>query len=349
MEGPVAVIGAGIAGLTAARELTAAGHEVTVFERASVPGGRIATRFVNSVELPRIGTVDLAFDHGAQYFTVRDPRFANAVDTWLRDRIVAQWNGRLVAFDAEGWEEVEEGTERHVALPSMSALGAYLANGLDLRCHSRVSALDYVRDTPLAWRLRGEAGDSLGAFHRVVVAVPPTAAISLLTNAPELAEQAATVEMKPCWTALAAFEEPVTSRFDAAFVSGSPLGWIARNSSKAKRDYRTDTWVLQATKEWSAAHADDRADAVGPFLLEAFAHLIRAGLPRPFFLAAYRWRDAVADPPLSVGALDDAERRICVCGDWCVGSRVEDGFVSGLTAATLSSSCSSSRGHARRP
>jgi renalase len=34
-----------------------------------------------------------------------------------------------------------------------------------------------------------------------------------------------------------------------------------------------------------------------------------------------------------VGALHDAAARITVCGDWCLGSRIEDAFLSGLTAA----------------
>ena len=39
---------------------------------------------------------------------------------------------------------------------------------------------------------------------------------------------------------MAAFEERVTARFDAAFVNGSALGWIARNTSKPKRDWKVD-------------------------------------------------------------------------------------------------------------
>ena len=69
--------------------------------------------------------------------------------------------------------------------------------------------------------------------------------------------------MKPNWTVMAAFEERVAARFDAAFVNGSALGWIARNTSKPKRNWKIDCWVLQATTAWSQAHADDRPDDVG--------------------------------------------------------------------------------------
>ena len=51
--------------------------------------------------------------------------------------------------------------------------------------------------------------------------------------------------MKPNWTVMAAFEERVAARFDAAFVNGSALGWIARNTSKPKRNWKIDCWVLQ--------------------------------------------------------------------------------------------------------
>jgi predicted NAD/FAD-dependent oxidoreductase len=334
----IAVVGAGVAGLSAARALVAAGHDVSVFERAPQPGGRVATRFIKSVELPRTGTVDLAFDHGAQYFTARDPRFVAFVDNGLRERAVARWMGRIVAFDSAGWEEIEGGTERFVAVPSMSALGAHLAKGLAVECNVRVAALERVASLP-AWRVLAQNHEVVGEFDRVIVALPPGQTRTLLSNASPLAAEVDRVRTAPCWAAMVAFEESVTSRFDAAFVSGSPLGWIARNGSKPKRD-RTESWVLHATTVWSAAHSGDRSDTVGPFLLDAFAGLIRSGLPRPFFLAAHRWREAAADPPLSVGALHDRERGLTICGDWCAGSRIEDAFISGLAAANpLISSC----------
>jgi predicted NAD/FAD-dependent oxidoreductase len=68
-------------------------------------------------------------------------------------------------------------------------------------------------------------------------------------------------------------------------------------------------------------------------LLNAFADLVRAPLPRPVHLSAYRWRYAGADPALAVGALADEAARLAVCGDWCLGNRVEAAFLSGLAAA----------------
>jgi len=55
----IAVVGAGMAGITCARTLQQAGHQVTVFEKSRGLGGRMATR----------DSAFGSFDHGAQYFT----------------------------------------------------------------------------------------------------------------------------------------------------------------------------------------------------------------------------------------------------------------------------------------
>lgn len=322
-----AVVGAGIAGLSAAAELRRRGHDVVVFERARGAGGRAATRRVEGIEMPKSARgAALAFDHGAQYFTVRDPRFQAVVDGWLRDRIAAKWDGRMVSFDSEGWEDVPATTDRYVGIPGMSALTASLATGLDVRYGQRVAQVRLKPDTTVC------LDPDLGEFDRVILAVAAEQAKPLVAHIPELAAALAPVSMRPCWAVLAAFEERVPARFDGAFVHGSPIGWVARNQSKPKRAWQVDAWVLHATASWSAAHLDDDPEVVGSFLMEAFHDLIPPGLPRAFYAAAHRWRYAAADPPLAVGAIHHAG--VTLCGDWCLGTRIEDAFLSGLAAAT---------------
>ena len=98
----VAVLGAGLSGLTCARRLTEQQHTVKVFEKARGPGGRMSTR--------RAGP--LRFDHGAQYFTVRDTRFAAAVERWRAAGIVAAWEGRIVSLTSLSLIHISEPT-RH--------------------------------------------------------------------------------------------------------------------------------------------------------------------------------------------------------------------------------------------
>ena len=323
----ISVVGAGIAGLSAARALRAQGHDVVLFERLRGPGGRVATRRLTGIEMPRpLSGASLEFDHGAQYFTVRDDRFSATVAEWLRDRVAAKWTGRIVSFDDEGWDALESPSakatgdrrnDRYVGTPGMSAIASAMADGLDVRYGHAIESLQPLLDT----------------CDRVIVALPAPQALPLVAHIPALEAKVSQVAMTANWTVLAAFEEPVAARFDAAFVSGSPLGWIARNTSKPKRDWKVDAWVLQATTGWSEAHVDDRPDDVGAFLMEAFEDLVRAGLPRAFHATVHRWRYATADPPLAAGAIHDRESRVTLCGDWCKGSRIEDAFLSGIAAA----------------
>jgi renalase len=314
----IAIIGAGIAGLSAARALADRGHDVVVHERSTAAGGRAGTRHIRGIEMPRgLAGAALAFDHGAQYFTVRDHRFSEIAAEWERDRAIAKWTGRIVSFDGEGWEDVDEATPRYVGVPGMSAVSAALAHGIEIRYGRRIESVDAV----------------LAEADHVIVATPAPQAALLVARLPELAARVSQVPMLPSWTVAAAFEERVAARFDAAFVNGSPLGWIARNTSKPKRDWKVDVWVLQATTSWSAAHIDDRSDDVGAFLMEAFEDLITAGLPRAFYATVHRWRHAAAEPPLAIGAIHAPNARVTLCGDWCLGSRIEDAFLSGLSAA----------------
>jgi renalase len=334
------IVGAGVAGLTAARHLRASGWTATVVDKGRAPGGRVSTRRVLNGDADRPEHASMSFDHGAQYFTARDPRFAAEVERWVGEGAARAWAGVFAAFDSEGRDPVANDGGRWVGTPGMSTIGRVLARGLDVRCRTTVTAIEPVpaaadrgsSDASPAWQAALAHGEVLGPFEAVIISTPAPQAVPLLAAAPALAKAAADVRMQPCWAVMVAFDARVTAPFDAAFVSASPLAWIARDRSKPHRDL-AETWVLHASGPWSAAHLDDGADAVGPFLLNAFADLVRAPLPLPVHLAAHRWRYACADPPLSQGVLVDAERRIAVCGDWCAGNRVEGAYLSGLAAA----------------
>ncbi len=141
--------------------------------------------------------------------------------------------------------------------------------------------------------------------------------------------------MQPNWTVMAAFDERVAARFDAAFVTGSPLSWIARNTSKPKRNWQIDAWVIQASTAWSDAHLDDQPDDVGAFLMEAFEDLIPAGLPRAFYADGASL--ALRDRRSAARGRRDSRRRVANHVVWRLvrGPRIEDAYLSGIEAAGL--------------
>ncbi len=137
------IVGAGVAGLLAARSLRDAGVSVTVLDKGRAPGGRLATR--------RHG--DARHDHGAQFLTARDPRFTRHVDTWADAGVLRPWFG-------EAW----------CAPGGMSALPRHLAQGLDVRTGVTVRA---VRERPGAWAVELAEGEALGADAVILTAPAP--------------------------------------------------------------------------------------------------------------------------------------------------------------------------------
>jgi renalase len=89
---------------------------------------------------------------------------------------------------------------------------------------------------------------------------------------------------------------------------------------------------VQASAAWSREHLEDDAERVQAKLLKAFAEVtgIRA---EPTYAQVHRWRYAKTEQALGVSHLWSAATSVGVCGDWCLGHRVEDAFVSGLELA----------------
>lgn len=301
----IAIVGAGIAGMSCASALQAGGHAVALFDKGRGPGGRMATRRVESAA----GLV--AFDHGAQYFTARDPAFSHAVAQWSAAGVVARWP----AAGEDAW----------VGTPGMNALVKASAQDLDVTWNSRVEAIASVDG---GWRL---APVSEGLFDAVIVATPAEQAVGLL--APLDATMAAAARdcpSAPCWTAMVAFADRIALAEDVLRDRGM-IGWAARNSAKPGRS-GAEAWVIQATPDWSRAHLEDAAEDVVDMLLSALAGEATAPLPEATVRIGHRWRYARVHAR-DDGALWDAHRKIGAVGDWLLGPRVESAWMSGQTLA----------------
>lgn len=312
----VAVIGAGMAGLSCARSLARAGLSVAIFDKARGAGGRMATRRGEQA----------SFDHGAQYFTVRSPDFAADVAQWQAAGAAALWPARVKAWDGSQFSAVAD-EARWVGLPGMSALCRHLLGDLDFAAQHKLSA--FARDGA-GWRLDFDNGET-AACRQLVLALPAPQAASLLADQPALQAQAAAVSMQPCWAVMLRLDEVLEVDFDACFVNAGPLGWVARNSSKPGRP-AGEAWLLHASAAWSQAQLGAKEDSVGQQLLAAFAELCGRRLS-PVELLAHRWLHAQAEAPLSVGCLYDAEAHLGLAGDWLNGARLEGAWHSGLALA----------------
>jgi predicted NAD/FAD-dependent oxidoreductase len=344
----VAVIGAGVAGLSCARALVEAGVRVRVFDKGRSVGGRLAVR--------RSGAH--VFDLGTQYFTAREPRIEGPLWSWIEEGVVAPWDARIVAFEEPGSEPREvEAIARYVGVPDMNALAHVMARGLEVSSSQRLERIErrgeklYLRGTIGAEGLTlspaepgAEAADELGSFDAVAICMPPAQAASLLDDVcPRLAAEAREVVMDPCYALGFAPGDADTKLlaalpFAGAFIgresSGgrSPLSWIARDSSKPGRP-PGERWVLHASAAWSRAMFEAPAEEVTAVMLAELSRLLGLAPLRPAQSFLRRWAHARTEHALECGALYDEATRIGVGGDWAMGGRFEGAYVSGLELA----------------
>jgi len=192
----VAVIGAGMAGLTCAALLSAAGIRPLVYDKSRGLGGRLATRRWDHGQ----------FDHGCPYIKPKSPGFAEAVKRFA----VAPW-----------------GEGRFVGTPGMSSLVAPLAEGVNILRGVEVREVARV-DGGL--RVMADGVDPRD-FDRVLIAVPGP---QIKRFAPEFAKTVRDVEMAPCLTAMLAFDEelPLPNMPDGL---PEAIGWCVRDSAKPGR------------------------------------------------------------------------------------------------------------------
>lgn len=318
--GRIAVIGAGMAGLSCA--LALAGHraDVVVYDKGRRPGGRIATRRADG----------LAFDHGAQYATARTEGFRRLLAELQEAGAAAPWPAA--------------GEARWVGVPGMSAIPGRLAAALPAPVLAR-RHVAHLHASPEGWRVRhldaaaarpgavGDAGGDLSEpFDAVLLALPaPQAEPLLRALGHRFADDLAGVAMAPCWALMAAFAGPSDAP-DIARPAAGPLGWVARGNSRPGRAGGPECWVAHARPDWSRAHLERPAEEVSGLLLDAFRGQTGARAA-PLHAAAHRWRHALTETPLGRPCLWDAAARIGVCGDWCLDARVEAARESGIALA----------------
>ena len=320
MQTHIAIIGAGLSGLSAARTLQAAGHAVQLFDKSRGSGGRLSSKRSS------FGDLDL----GGQYFTARDPDFCRAVEQWQAQGWVAPWTPQIFQSRQGQLSPSPDTQQRWVGTPRMSALTRGLANGLSVQFEARICEI--VRGEQ-CWQLLDADGQLHGPFSHVLVATPAAQASALLAANPMLAAQAAAVSMEPVWAVAMGFKQALPTAMQACFVHDSPLAWVARNSSKPARNSAIDSWVLHASSAWTRQHLDLPADAVIEQLSSAFANVLQAALPAADFSLAHRWLYARPAQELQLGALADPQLGLYACGDWCLAGRVEGAWLSGQRAA----------------
>ena len=320
----VAVIGAGIAGLTAARTLQDYAIPVTIFEKSRGVGGRMATRHTDAFG---------SFDHGAPCFTASDERFNRYLNAWEAQGLVARWptapqqSVRLAAGDSK---PLDKSPDSFVAMPQMNSICKHLSSGLTIQKQVRVQR---VQPEGRAFMLSDENENALGSFDFVICTAPAEQSAELLAQFPDIATKAKEIPMRLSWVAMISLAHSLEVGWQLAEIGESWLKLAVRNQTKPGRKFAGEQLVLHADSDWTNAHWDSSPEEVSAAMFAEFARVMGRELPPAEQLISHRWKYATTIQPNKHHCLSACEDSVLACGDWTGGGGVEAAFLSGAAAA----------------
>ena len=320
MDTDVIIIGAGLAGLTAAKELEAAGKKVIVLDKGKSVGGRLATRRIQN------GMAD----HGAQFFTVRTPEFQAQVDSWQSQDLLSVWG--------YGWSDgsvkrtAGDGHPRYIAKGGMNQLAKNLATGIkDVRPNVLVTSIHWLGDS---WRVVDS--NNLSLTSRVLILTAPVPqSVELLVAVPleESDKQALDrIQYGACLAGLFVVDGEVTLPEPGAVQDFSKtIYWIGDNQAKGiSPNERIIT--LHTEERYSRQHYHAPDDEILAMMRETLQKYLGAGASIKE-AQVKRWRYSI---PLTTHPQDIIKAEgfpLIFAGDAFGGrGRVEGAYLSGLAA-----------------
>ena len=309
------IIGAGMAGLIAARNLTQHGWNVVVLDKGRGIGGRMATRRLEQARL----------DHGAQYFAAGTPEFQHLADDLLAEGLIKEWHLQQT--------EVAETSVDHpsyVGVEGMNAVAKALARNLTVLTTETVMTF---RAEAAGWFVETESNGQYRA-DSLLITIPAPQALTLVERSDfALADvdrsALGAIVYRPCIAVMAALNQP--SRIPAPgavrYETGD-IDLLVDNGQKGISSGQPSV-TIHASAEFSQAHFDDDLTSIGQQLIGQMRDWIPAGIVSA--VQVHRWRYSLADqrypaPFLAV----NAPFPLLFGGDGFGAGNVGGAFTSGL-------------------
>ena len=318
-ESKTLIIGAGISGLMAGKTLSSSGYLVTILEKSNGVGGRMATRrFKGGI-----------FDHGAQFFTARDPQFHKLVESLKNEGIVRQWSQ---GFSESGAMTSIDGHPRYMGIGGMTSIAKKLSQDLEVHLQTAAIAISFDGEFWHAQTIDGRVfnGDCL------ILTAPIPQSLSLLkagevSLAKREAKQLQVVQYYSCLAVLVLLDGPSQIPYPGGmkFESG-PIQWLGDNTQKGISPKVTAV-TIHASADFSQQNFEMNSEQIAESLITAVKPWLGGGI-QDWQLHKWRYSKPMYTYPEMLLKISGYPSLI-FAGDAFGGPRVEGAALSGIAAA----------------
>jgi renalase len=333
----IGVIGAGLAGLVAGRELAKYGHEVVVIEKSRGYGGRLATRYTGD-------DLSVKLDHGASFLAAKNESFKAFLNELESKELIRPWTDTFAFYTTDAFYAAHPSHEREIvyAAPSgMNTIGKYLSRWVDLRLNTKVAGLTMVapgHNRKRPWIIN-MADTSVLEVDAIIIATPAIQAAGLLSTAQDetpvraLHMEVSHVQYAPAFTVMLGYGERELVDWKGMYCQDDTIAWISNESSK--RDNKELTLVVQATPEFSESHKNAPKEDVEKLLLKRLGVILDKWAENPYWSQTHFWRYhrplSVLDKPFLENVNNATP--MALIGDYFNGNSMESAYVSGMELA----------------
>ena len=273
----IGIIGAGICGLMAARELKQNGHTIWLLEKSRGVGGRMATRRIE------VENATAVFDHGAQFFTARHTEFSALINEMREANIARQW------FRGYPSDEIrkDENHPRFCGAKSMTEVPKFLAQNLEIHLNEVVQSIDYQSEK---WQVSANKNYQADALILTPPVPQSMAFFSGAFDVPQNAKNALQkISYEPCWAVLAQLNGLSKIPAPGALhIENGPISWIADNYQKGVSPLPGSV-TIHARGDWTRQHFEDEPQNIISLLLSAARDYLGSEV---ITAQAHRWRYA---------------------------------------------------------
>ena len=263
-------------------------------------------------------------DHGAQFFTARDPRMKELVQDWEEQGIVVPW------YDQVPDREDIPQSIRYRGINGMTAPAKRLAKSFSFEKEFFVDSISFDEE----WQINERAGGNrrLLADH-LVLTMPAPQMLELFQRSQfelesKVMEQLEAVRYTRCLALLGILDKPSALNDPGTITHPVPdVDWISDNQVKGISEVPACT--VHAANDYSQKFWDSPQEG-GPYLVNVAEEYLRAKITE---WSCHRW--GFAKPLVTFGAnqYTSAWDRLSLAGDSFGGERIENAAMSGWDAA----------------
>lgn len=315
-----------------------AGHEVTIFEKSSGFGGRMATRYAGKDSGSRM-------DHGVSMFTSESPVFDEFVTELLQKGVIKKWGRSVAMYNGENLIKKDPNPSdkpSYTAINGMNTIGKHLSRYVDVQLNTKVGGLTYygkARTRKRPWMINFTSSKTFGA-DAVIIALPAPQAYGILnttideTNTLKLVRIIDEVHYRPAFSLMVGYGDKPSPDWEAVKCKNSSLEFISNEASKRENDQET-SFVLHATEAFTLKHLQSDDEIVTRDMLSEFADIVGGWASVPDWKQLHLWRYSRPRTVLNEPFLEmeDKDGLLALIGDYFRGDTLEDAYRSGYELA----------------